>query len=183
MTVSNGAGVAGGRGSRPTSTHSHSDLERTDGEGEVEGEGEEDDGEESDPEDSERPWTCHLVQSAEGFPSSVRRSRSASPIPPNPPSPTSIKRIHLGTLIPAPHHPKLVATLSVPFALAPLPLGTPTAGGTWGAREGLSVEEMKDCLSATCLWVVVREGLGGLAGASQGKAGAGRRKEWKLGGR
>ncbi|ORY76550.1 hypothetical protein BCR35DRAFT_305797 [Leucosporidium creatinivorum] len=162
-----------GRGSRPTSMHSDMEHERTDGE-------DEEDGDESDPEDSERPWTCHLVQSVSGFSSSAStpspplssNTTNGSSSPPSPP----IKRIHLGTLIPAPHHPKLVATLSVPFSLAPLALGTPKAGGMWGASEGLSVEEMKDCLSVSCLWVVVREGLGGL-----GAGGVSKGAKWKLG--
>lgn len=186
LTVT-GAGVAGlgvaaeGRGSRPTSMHSEVDQERTDGE-------EEDEGEESDPEDSERPWTCHLVQSVSGFSSTSpapspplpanTTTNDHSSSPPTPPQPT-IKRIHLGTLIPAPHHPKLVATLSVPFSLTPLALGTPKPGGMWGASEGLSVEEMKDCLSVTCLWVVVREGLGGLGAGGVAAKGPG--GKWKLG--
>lgn len=162
-------------GSRPSSMHSHSDVEHsaapTDGEEE-----EEDDGVESDPEDSERPWTCHLVQSPSGF-------GAPSPLASRGPN---IRRLHLGTLIPAPHHPKLVGTLSVPFNLSPVALGTPQAGGTWGAREGLSVEEMKDCLSVSCLWVVVREGLGGLAGAKAGLGGSQLKPKmlkegWKLG--
>lgn len=177
MTVTGAGGVSvglEGKGSRPTSMHSDLEHERTDGE-------DDDDGEDSDPEDSERPWTCHLVQSVSGiFPS----SSSPKPSPPlstdgSPTSPShspAIKRIHLGTLIPAPHHPKLVATLSVPFSLSPLALGTPKAGGMWGASEGLSVEEMKDCLSVSCLWVVVREGLGGL-----GAGGVSKGAKWKLG--
>jgi hypothetical protein len=83
-----------------------------------------DDGEDSDPEDSETPWVCTLkirrmVTAATdiisppasafsdgggGFP------KSAAPQP-------QIMRLKVGTLSPTPHHPKVVAMLKVPFPL------------------------------------------------------------------
>ena len=53
-----------------------------------------DDGYDSDPEDSERAWTCEVVYGPSG----------------------AQRRLLLGTLSPAPHHPKLVGLLAVPFA-------------------------------------------------------------------
>lgn len=90
---------------------------------------EDEDGEESDAEDSERPWICHLI--------------------------VDDSMVHLATLTPAPHHPKLVATLAVPFLLHPIDLGG-------NSTEGLSTEEMKDVVSVTALWLIVRERLGGM---------------------
>jgi len=95
--------------------------------------GDDDSGDESDPEDSETPWNCHLVL-----------------------GPTT--RIPLGTLSPAPHHPKLVGQLAVPF---PLPDLSGTGLGPDGA--GLTREELKDVIIVTCLHLVVRESFGGLA--------------------
>ncbi|EST05988.1 hypothetical protein PSEUBRA_005043 [Kalmanozyma brasiliensis GHG001] len=95
--------------------------------------GDEDSGDESDPEDSETPWNCHLVL-----------------------GPTT--RIPLGTLSPAPHHPKLVGQLAVPF---PLPDLSGTGLGPDGA--GLTREELKDVIIVTCLHLIVRESFGGLA--------------------
>ena len=95
--------------------------------------GDDDSGDESDPEDSETPWNCHLVL-----------------------GPTT--RIPLGTLSPAPHHPKLVGQLAVPF---PLPDLSGTGLGPDGA--GLTREELKDVIIVTCLHLIVRENFGGLA--------------------
>ncbi|CAD6956300.1 unnamed protein product [Tilletia laevis] len=95
--------------------------------------GDEDEEEElSDQEDSERPWMCHLVLSP-----SVR--------------------IPLGTLAPAPYHPKIVAQLAIP---APLPDLRQSGLGP-GAR-GISREELKDVVSVTAMHLVVREGFGGI---------------------
>lgn len=92
-----------------------------------------DSNEDSDPEDSETPWACHLVL-----------------------GPTT--RIPLGSLLPAPHHPKLVGQLAVPF---PLPDLSATGLGPDGA--GLSREELKDIIIVTCLHLIIRESFGGLA--------------------
>lgn len=97
------------------------------------GAGDDDDsGDLSDPEDSETPWSCHLVLGAS-------------------------TRIPIGTLSPAPHHPKLVAQLAVPF---PLPDLSQTGLGADGA--GLTREEIKDVICVTCLHLVIRESFGGL---------------------
>jgi len=104
---------------------------------------EDDDGYQSDPEDSERPWVCEVVYGGVGVAGGPRR-------------------LLLGTLRPAPHHPRLVAHLAVPFSLAPVELGQ-------GLPGGLSVEEMKDCLAVTGLWVIVRENLGGLSNRKKGR--------------
>lgn len=98
----------------------------------------------SDPEDSETSWSCHLVMSS------------------------SVK-IPIGTLSPAPHHPKLVAQLAVPFPLPDL-----SASGIGGDEAGLTREELKDIISVTCLHLVIRESFGGLGRKRKGDSG------WKL---
>lgn len=121
--------------SRPSSVHSNSSsaapyrisMEQS---GSQVGSAEND--EDSDPEDSEVTWSCHLVL-----------------------SPTT--RIPIGSLSPTPHHPKLIGQLSIPF---PLPDLSQSGIGADGA--GLTREELKDIISITCLFVVVREGFGGL---------------------
>ncbi|GAA5962941.1 hypothetical protein JCM21900_005351 [Sporobolomyces salmonicolor] len=124
-----------------------------------------DDGEESDPEDSERPWVCTLV-----YPSSASSSSSSSrPVSSTPTSSTMSpsasqrpRRLHLATLRPAPHHPKLVSTLLLPPSLPSIPLGTfsPSRGLQGGV---LSLEELRDLAMVSAMWVAIREGLGGLA--------------------
>ncbi|CAO1615994.1 unnamed protein product [Parajaminaea phylloscopi] len=91
-----------------------------------------DSGYDSDPEDSETPWSCHLVL-----------------------GPST--RVPIGTLSPAPHHPKIVAQLAVPF---PLPDLSQTGLGADGA--GLTREEIKDIICVTCLHLIIRESFGGL---------------------
>lgn len=71
-----------------------------------------DDGYESDPEDSERAWTCEVVYGS------------------------TEHRLLIGTLSPAPHHPKLVGLLAVPFALSPIALGRFEPGSGSG-NEGV----------------------------------------------
>ncbi|KAI0070214.1 hypothetical protein K474DRAFT_1632129, partial [Panus rudis PR-1116 ss-1] len=101
--------------------------------------GQEDDGEESDPEDSETPWTCTLVlrtlstshssPSQHPYPQPQSRrptssySTSNQPLPQSPTplqSPThqvQETRIRVGAIVPAPHHPKVVSLLKIPFPL------------------------------------------------------------------
>ena len=81
----------------------------------------------------------------------------------------SERRLLLGTLTPAPYHPKLVAQLAVPFSLSPIALGS-FEPGSGSSNEGLSVEGMKDVVSVTCLWLIVRESLGGVAKKRKGDA-------------
>lgn len=98
-----------------------------------------DDGEDSDPEDSETPWVCTLKIRRAGAtgstPSGSTRSRRQATgngkgngdwqgqgtggddelgvLPSGP----QVVRIKVGTLSPTPHHPKVVAMLKVPFPL------------------------------------------------------------------
>lgn len=92
----------------------------------------------SDPEDSETMWSCHLVL-----------------------GPTT--RIPIGSMRPTPHHPKLVAQLTIPY---PLPDLSQSALGADGA--GLTREELKDIISVTSLFVIVREAFSGLAKRRKG---------------
>ena len=206
-----------------------------------------DDDPDSDPEDSETPWTCHLV---------VRRlhphahARYASGHTEE--AAGADVRVRVAAVVPAPHHPKVVSLLKIPFPLPDLivstrwtphgaqsvdvearkrvvtpsgvarpasevsPMGTPTqagiaggvgkiaasagnffsssgkgirpgssAGGRPGTSAGsngsagrlhgggggehiavsgilLSAEEIKDAVCCTALWLVVREGFGGV---------------------
>lgn len=172
-----------------------------------------DDGEESDPEDSETPWSCVLVimstlTSDHDDHDNPRHSRIHSSEPgfhvpqgdglvidpvasmPKLPHRTSegstgsalrssgaLLRIKLGTLAPAPHHPKVVAQLKVPFPLPDVdvnnarpikrivhPSGAISRSPDIENVEGLllTAEEIKDILSSTAFWVVVREGFGGV---------------------
>lgn len=131
--VSTGRAGAGGRSqsssARGSLEHNGRDSALDDGAADDNGD---DDGDLSDPEDSETPWSCHLVLGAS-------------------------TRIPIGTLSPAPHHPKLVAQLAVPF---PLPDLSQTGLGADGA--GLTREEIKDVICVTCLHLVIRESFGGL---------------------
>ena len=172
----------------------------------------ENDGDESDPEDSETPWTCTLVVrrlSPSRLPGAAPNSSSAS-------SGSSTARVKVAGVVPTPHHPKVVALLKVPFPLPdieiervsvrkrvitpagvarPAPFaderpgtangaGSGTggskksffsgkdqgAGGALGAgAEGLilTAEEIKDVVSSTALWLVVREGFGGVGRVSR----------------
>ena len=114
--------------------------------------------EDSDPEDSETPWTCSVW---------VKRTE---------------QRIFLATLTPAPHHPKVVGQLKIPMklesvSLADLQVGSKAAnkvaaGDKEKAREEIrskvlkevciSEESLKDVVCVTALWLVAREGWGGL---------------------
>ncbi|RPD63377.1 hypothetical protein L227DRAFT_572533 [Lentinus tigrinus ALCF2SS1-6] len=163
----------------------------------------ENDGDESDPEDSETPWTCTLV---------VRRL-SPSRLPgANSSAGTSTARVKVAGVVPTPHHPKVVALLKVPFPLPdieiervnvrkrvitpagvarPAPFADERPGSANGSSgntskaksfftgkdqnaggagaEGLilTAEEIKDVVSATALWLVVREGFGGVGRVSR----------------
>ncbi|KAL0057323.1 hypothetical protein AAF712_016040 [Marasmius tenuissimus] len=122
------------------------------------------DGEDSDPEDSETPWGCtvkvrRLVAAAGGG--------KSGPV-----------KVKAGTLSPTPHHPKVVAMLKVPFPLPDvevdklnlrkrevgkvIPPANPESGGMV-----LTAEEIKDVICSTGLWVVVREGFGGVGKVSR----------------
>ncbi|KLO07039.1 hypothetical protein SCHPADRAFT_909857 [Schizopora paradoxa] len=172
-----------------------------------------DDGEESDPEDSETPWSCVLVITSanseyDDHNNDPRHSRisskepnyhvpqsdglvidRATPMPKLPhrysdgstgsalKSSGALLRLKLGTLAPAPHHPKVVAQLKVPFPLPDVdvnratpikrivqPSGAISRAPEIDNMEGLflTAEEIKDILCSTAFWVVVREGFGGV---------------------
>ncbi|UZJ53072.1 hypothetical protein CBS101457_002392 [Exobasidium rhododendri] len=126
---------AGRNGGRPSSMYSNvsprQSLDVTSQSGSHAGSGD-NGGEDSDPEDSEITWSCHLVLGP-------------------------ATRIPIGSLTPTPHHPKLIGQLTVPF---PLPDLSQSGLGADGA--GLTREELKDIISVTCLFVIIREGFGGL---------------------
>jgi hypothetical protein len=152
--------------------------------------GEEDDGDDSDPEDSETPWTCTLVLSRVGedgggamSPAAAAAAAAADGISSNG------TRVRVATFSPTPHHPKVVALLKVPFPLPDIVVDrlqvcrrTVSAQGiarpSWdvnGGGEGddepeglvLTAEEIKDVVSSTGLWLVVRENIGGVGKVSR----------------
>ncbi|KAL7424088.1 hypothetical protein Q5752_001673 [Cryptotrichosporon argae] len=131
------------------------------------------DDDESDPEDSETPWTCSVW---------VRRTG---------------ERQLLATLRPAPHHPKVIGVLSIPQAIHSVALARARArpghgAGTTSPRAGagagtatasargkeaervervasrvheevaLTEENLKDVVCVTAMWLVAREEFGGL---------------------
>ncbi|VDB92214.1 unnamed protein product [Peniophora sp. CBMAI 1063] len=148
--------------------------------------GGDDDGEESDPEDSETPWTCTMI---------VRRVAAALPGGGGPyaaHSPTQsveshqahqqLVRVKIATFSPTPHHPKVVALLKVPFPLpdvivdqmniqrrvvTPQGLARPSYDPETQTGLVLTAEEIKDIVSSTGLWLVVREGMGGVGKVSR----------------
>ncbi|PPQ80354.1 hypothetical protein CVT25_003637 [Psilocybe cyanescens] len=99
-----------------------------------------------------------------------------------------VLRVKVGTLSPTPHHPKVVAMLKVPFPLPDVevermgivrrkgfPIGgagqtTVPAGEDAGEPYNgltLTAEEIKDMVCSTGLWLVVREGFGGVGRVSR----------------
>ncbi|WVW78788.1 hypothetical protein I302_100750 [Kwoniella bestiolae CBS 10118] len=110
-----------------------------------------DEGEDSDPEDSETPWTCSVWVKKTG------------------------QRQLLGTLTPAPHHPKVIGILKIPQGLDAVCLTDlqPTQN-TGGANPtintikkikdniALSEENLKDVVCVTAMWLVAREEFNGL---------------------
>ncbi|KAI0262714.1 hypothetical protein BC834DRAFT_1027892 [Gloeopeniophorella convolvens] len=125
-----------------------------------------DEGEESEPEDSETPWTCTLV---------VRRLGGGG-------DGAETVRVRVATFSPTPHHPKVVALLKVPFPLPDIVVdrmqvrrravsAQGIARPSWNtdAPDGLvlTAEEIKDVVSSTGLWLVVRESIGGVGKVSR----------------
>lgn len=102
--------------------------------------------EDSDPEDSETPWTCSVWVKGIG------------------------QKQLLATLTPAPHHPKVVGVLKVPMDLTTVPLAAttlPLADQVEAAKRvhtevALTEENLKDVVCVTAMWLVVREEFGGL---------------------
>lgn len=160
------------------------------------GGGEEDDGDESEPEDSETPWTCTLVMSrvgagVDGGGGAMSPAAAAAAAASDGGASTST-RVRVATLSPTPHHPKVVALLKVPFPLPDIIVdrlqvcrravsaqgiarpswnaSTNAVGGGGGDEPDglvLTAEEIKDVVSSTGLWLVVREGIGGVGKISR----------------
>ena len=133
-----------------------------------------DDGEDSDPEDSETPWVCTLK---------LRRGATAAVAAGGNPTTgdapilqTQVLRIKVGTVSPTPHHPKVVAMLKVPFPLPDIEVERmgvikrqgviPPQNSTYNGLM-LTAEEIKDVVCSTGLWLVVREGFGGVGRVSR----------------
>lgn len=148
---------------------------------------EEDDGDESEPEDSETPWTCTLVLSrvGEGGAGAVSPATAAAVAADG--TSSNHTRVRVATFSPTPHHPKVVALLKVPFPLpdiivdrlqvcrrtvSPQGIARPS-WSNWGSGgdepDGLvlTAEEIKDIVSSTGLWLVVRENIGGVGKISR----------------
>ncbi|KAF9450524.1 hypothetical protein P691DRAFT_758115 [Macrolepiota fuliginosa MF-IS2] len=169
-----------------------------------------DDGEESDPEDSETPWVCTLkVRRTVPLTGGGHANHSSKGG-----GEREVVKLKVGTLSPMPHHPKVVAMLKVPFPLPDIeverlsvrrriPAFAPGQGGVnefGGVRQSfstprgpargaesqrrsqddeykgltLAAEEIKDIVCSTALWLVVREGTGGVGRISRKGDG------WKL---
>lgn len=128
---------------------------------------EEESGDESDPEDSETPWACAIT---------IRRL-GPSPVPPMGDSGTqreNVMRLKVATLAPTPHHPKVVGLLKMPFPLPDIEVEHLAVRRRIVTAQGISkttsnsgglvltAEEIKDVISSTALWLVVREAFGGV---------------------
>ncbi|WVF70130.1 hypothetical protein IAT40_004918 [Kwoniella sp. CBS 6097] len=116
------------------------------------------DEEDSDPEDSETPWTCSVWVKKTG------------------------QRQLLGTLTPAPHHPKVIGVLKIPMGLDSVSLTdfkekdstitSKTRSSSSASRDlaakrvkegiALTEENLKDVVCVTAMWLVAREEFGGL---------------------
>lgn len=153
---------------------------------------EEEDDDESEPEDSETPWTCTLVLSrvGEGGGGAVSPATAAAMAAATADGTSSNHtRVRVATFSPTLHHPKVVALLKVPFplpdiivdrvqvcrrAVSPQGIARPSwnltnGGGGGGEPDGLvlTAEEIKDVVSSTGLWLVVRENIGGVGKISR----------------
>ncbi|KAJ7092471.1 hypothetical protein B0H15DRAFT_834050 [Mycena belliarum] len=158
--------------------------------------GDEDSGTESDPEDSETPWTCtvkvrrlaalhsrgHSHSHSHHFSREGREEREVREESERAQWKKEVVRIKVGTLSPTPHHPKVVAMLKVPFPLPDVDVehmavrkrevGHGSVGAGAGAPKTgpglmLTAEEIKDVVCSTGLWLVVREGFGGVGKVSR----------------
>ncbi|KAG1859645.1 hypothetical protein F4604DRAFT_1893870 [Suillus subluteus] len=122
-------------------------------------------GDDSEAEDSETPWTCTLM---------VQRTGHSPPMHSSAEQQDHTIRLKVATLAPTPHHPKVVGLLKVPFPLPDIEVErlavhrrVVTAQGIIRATSNsgeltLSAEEIKDAISSTALWLVVRESFGGV---------------------
>ncbi|KZT62252.1 hypothetical protein CALCODRAFT_479163 [Calocera cornea HHB12733] len=98
----------------------------------------------SDSEDDDTPWTCILHVSPHHA------------------------KMRVAALIPAPHHPKLLGQVKIPFPLPDVAVERgeflPRVDGMESTEDGLllTAEDIKDIIASTCLWLVVRESFGGI---------------------
>ncbi|KAK7684997.1 hypothetical protein QCA50_011832 [Cerrena zonata] len=152
--------------------------------------------EESDTEDSDTPWTCSLV--CNRHTSTISTSPAHAAAQHKQPQET---RLRVGSVIPAPHHPKITAMLKIPNPLPDIDLGNGTAhkrgvkslgrpkesrpttrssppsfpvytrsavGSLLSSLHDFSTptimtaQEIKDIVSCTGIWLIVREGFGGI---------------------
>ncbi len=113
----------------------------------------------SDPEDSETPWTCSIrVPSG---PSSWKSRHGTESTKWR----TTCDGVMVATMYPAPHHPRVVAQFKLPLELPTLATGLTTSHGadsTAVEEIMLTEENIKDCLFVTALWLVAREEFSGL---------------------
>ncbi|WRT65071.1 uncharacterized protein IL334_002013 [Kwoniella shivajii] len=122
----------------------------------LQGEASADEGMDSDPEDSETPWTCSVWVKKTG------------------------QRQLLGTLTPAPHHPKVVGILKIAQSLDAVSLTDVQPKFGQQNKEAamkrvkdnvaLSEENLKDVVCVTAMWLVAREEFNGL-GKKKGRRG------------
>ncbi|KAJ3737933.1 hypothetical protein EV360DRAFT_91077 [Lentinula raphanica] len=123
---------------------------------------EDDDGNDSDPEDSETPWTCTLKTWYMGASGLLARSSSSSSTP---------VKLKTATLSPMPHHPKAAAMLEIPYPFPDLerPIGIPVPppNSPLSGALVLRAEEIKGVICSTRIWVAVREGFGGAGKVSR----------------
>ncbi|EGN94636.1 hypothetical protein SERLA73DRAFT_187665 [Serpula lacrymans var. lacrymans S7.3] len=150
----------------------------------------EDSGDESDPEDSETPWSCVVsVQRIGSSPLGRSGSATTSTSGSGSRDPHSHShhrrdkepgvRIKVATLSPSPHHPKVVALLKMPFPLPDIEVEKLVVHKRVITSHGvnrmvpvsgelvLTAEEIKDSISSTALWLIVREGFGGVGKVSR----------------
>ncbi|WWC87179.1 uncharacterized protein L201_002065 [Kwoniella dendrophila CBS 6074] len=117
--------------------------------------------EDSDPEDSETPWTCSVWVKKTG------------------------QRQLLGTLTPAPHHPKVIGILKIPQGLDSVSLTNlqPKSDSNTQVKDlhgtikkikdniALTEENLKDVVCVTAMWLVAREEFNGLGKKKNGRRG------------
>lgn len=151
----------------------------------------------SDIEDSERPWNCYLHIRGPPPSRTSSRDELATPHEPrNRGSPSRSKtldiRLRVAALAPAPHHPKVIAQIKTPYPLPDVLFDASKTSAELRTRSDpdgsrpdllaesvssaggrnkpivLTSEDIKDVVSCTGLWLVVREGYGGLARKRKG---------------
>lgn len=102
------------------------------------------------------PARKHSKASTEGAPSHAEVDEVA-------PKPYRLK---LATMTPAPHHPKVVSQLKMPYPLPDVNVDKMRVStGDEDEEKGdliLTMEDIKDVVCVTGLWLIVREGFGGL---------------------